>query len=658
MLEALFEAALRSLALTTIVWSFLKLSRLRSPEIQLTAWTIVVLASLATPLVTRLAAELAPAAGTSPVSIDAMLANPLDLTANPPRLPSDGAPIIHGAEGATLVAGFHSFAAWFSAGRGASIALLVYGGVAAALLIRLVAGVWLTFRILRKSKPLREAWADGADIRISDDIAAPATFGSSILLPNDSLEWSERKRSAVLAHEAAHVRRADFYLLIAANLNRVVFWFNPVSWWLQAKLSALAEAASDDAAIARVRDRLGYAEILLDLSRRPAVLRSGVAMARPATIRSRIDRILTASMTPEPASRRARFALVLGIAPLAAVTAVAWAHSTVPTQETMVSFDEQIAPHRRISIGPALLDADVGYYEDQKTGVVLTVVREDEHLLVGRTGKTPQPEYPYADHDFFLTTAAEQDAFVTDDDAKVLRVVHKKYGLATSFERISSERAAQLEADHNRRVEEELAPRTPIKIETGALDRYVGFYQLNPSFIFAITRQGDQLYAQASEQQKLAVFPYTQSDFFYTAVAAQLSFQGPLDAPATGLILHQDGRDRMASRVSADVAQALHERLNEELKPHSAVPVDHALLDRYVGRYANPNIAMAITREGDHLLAQVLGYNKYRVYSYSDHDFFATTFAVQLSFTTDPRGRSIQLVRHEHGQDIAMARAD
>ena len=46
MLALLLESALRLLALGGVVWLGLKLFRVRNPHAQMTAWTVVLLASL------------------------------------------------------------------------------------------------------------------------------------------------------------------------------------------------------------------------------------------------------------------------------------------------------------------------------------------------------------------------------------------------------------------------------------------------------------------------------------------------------------------------------------------------------------------------------------------------------------------------------------
>ena len=72
---------------------------------------------------------------------------------------------------------------------------------------------------------------------------------------------------AVLIHEKEHLRRRDPLIEWLALLNRSLYWFNPLSWWLCDKLSGLAEQACDDAVLANGHDSNTYTEHLLDFAR-------------------------------------------------------------------------------------------------------------------------------------------------------------------------------------------------------------------------------------------------------------------------------------------------------------------------------------------------------------------------------------------------------
>ena len=88
-----------------------------------------------------------------------------------------------------------------------------------------------------------------------------------------------------------------------------------------------------------------------------------------------------------------------------------------------------------------------------------------------------------------------------------------------------------------------------VEVSEAVLDRYVGRYAVQPSFVVAVTREGTQLYVQATGQPRFDVVPVTQTRFALTAVDAQVSFVTDGDGPATSMILHQGGQDTPAARV-------------------------------------------------------------------------------------------------------------
>lgn len=88
-----------------------------------------------------------------------------------------------------------------------------------------------------------------------------------------------------------------------------------------------------------------------------------------------------------------------------------------------------------------------------------------------------------------------------------------------------------------------------IKLDTPALDRFTGRYQLAPNFILAITRKDSQLYAQATGQGAFEVFPESPTRIF--ARVTEISIDLTLDAQnqVTGIVLHQGGQDVPGKRL-------------------------------------------------------------------------------------------------------------
>lgn len=316
-LPLLLDSALRSAVLGLLVWALLRLARLRDVRAEILIWTVVLLAALVMPLLrlevpAGLALPVPHLAFHSAAASTPMAAAPHSL----PLLVSRGVELamVSGATALPAISGVQAL-------RG------LYLLVAFFQLARLVAGLILTARLYRKARALTETWAQGRAIRASTAVRGPISFGRCILLPDDYASWSRTKLDAVLAHEESHIGRGDFFIQLLAALYRAVFWFSPFAWWLQARLCALAEAASDEAAIQRLNDPATYAEILVDVSRRANSLAIPVAMAKGPDIHWRVDRILGAK-NERRLGTAARLAAVMAILPV--TLAVAGAHAAIP----------------------------------------------------------------------------------------------------------------------------------------------------------------------------------------------------------------------------------------------------------------------------------------------------------------------------------------
>ena len=80
------------------------------------------------------------------------------------------------------------------------------------------------------------------------------------------------------------------------------------------------------------------------------------------------------------------------------------------------------------------------------------------------------------------------------------------------------------------------------------LARYVGTYQLTPAFSIAVTLEGDQLMAQATNQPKFPLFPESETRFFLKVVDAQVEFSKDDKGEFAYLTLHQGGRQVKGSK--------------------------------------------------------------------------------------------------------------
>jgi len=99
------------------------------------------------------------------------------------------------------------------------------------------------------------------ELRETDRLGCAATFGwlrPVILLPACWLDWSADELNAVLAHEVAHVKRADFWFRLLGRLSVALHFYHPLVRAGARWLAMDQEAATDRLAIVLCGDRSGY----------------------------------------------------------------------------------------------------------------------------------------------------------------------------------------------------------------------------------------------------------------------------------------------------------------------------------------------------------------------------------------------------------------
>jgi CubicO group peptidase (beta-lactamase class C family) len=86
-------------------------------------------------------------------------------------------------------------------------------------------------------------------------------------------------------------------------------------------------------------------------------------------------------------------------------------------------------------------------------------------------------------------------------------------------------------------------------VDPAILERYVGRYQLAPTFIITITRDGNQLTVQATGQPPFAIYPSSETEFFLKVVEARITFNVAEDSTVESLTLHQNGQDMPGRKI-------------------------------------------------------------------------------------------------------------
>ena len=235
-----------------------------------------------------------------------------------------------------------------------TVLLAVWASVAALLLGWLAVGAFQVRRIVRRAVLLDDRSWQGPLYEIadrmglerapvllrSDDVMMPFAAGllhPVVVLPEASDTWSAERRSAVLIHELAHVKRRD---LVGHAMGRVacaLYWFHPLVWTGARHLRAESERACDDLALEYGTRPSEYAEHLLDIvtcvrdHRTPAV---ALAMAHRKEFEGRMLAILNPELARKGLGRGRSLLLAGGVALLAVVVSAARPVARTPELDT------------------------------------------------------------------------------------------------------------------------------------------------------------------------------------------------------------------------------------------------------------------------------------------------------------------------------------
>ena len=277
-LRLLVDSSLRMVLVAMLVVAALAALRVQASNTRHTAWTVVLVAMLLMPVLSR----AVPTVGVPmPAAVRSIVAPP----ATPTRVAQPGArdsgPIAFAPPAPPRQAsapGVSGRPAPDDSSRRnrswSAAALRVYVAGVVLMLLRLALGLRGSRRLARSGRRVdastdRRLGAISAVIRESRHITVPVTVGlfrSTVMLPPGWRRWTDPQLRAVLAHEQAHVARRDPLVAGLASLNLCLFWFHPLAWWLRRTLALTAEQACDEAALHTVGAPQPYIDVLRTLA--------------------------------------------------------------------------------------------------------------------------------------------------------------------------------------------------------------------------------------------------------------------------------------------------------------------------------------------------------------------------------------------------------
>jgi bla regulator protein BlaR1 len=169
-------------------------------------------------------------------------------------------------------------------------------------------------------------------IQVSSRLASPLLWclGSPVLLLPVKLVDSlgTNRWRGILAHELAHIRRGDPWVSRLELFAAVVWWWNPLFFWIRRRLDAEAELACDAWVVATLpRERLTYAESLIEVCSTLPLVRNPAPSLGVAGAGRFFERRLTMILTDRVSCRLSAPGL-LAAAFMAVLALPSWTQAT------------------------------------------------------------------------------------------------------------------------------------------------------------------------------------------------------------------------------------------------------------------------------------------------------------------------------------------
>jgi CubicO group peptidase (beta-lactamase class C family) len=186
------------------------------------------------------------------------------------------------------------------------------------------------------------------------------------------------------------------------------------------------------------------------------------------------------------------------------------------------------APKLDTKVTPEAFDAVVGRY-DYGMGI-LTVTKEGDKVFAELTGQPKFEIYPKSETNYFWKVVEAEVTFVKNDKGEVTKAIHKQGGQTINAPKLEEVKTA--------------------KVDARIYDAYTGKYDYGQGkSILTVTREGERLFAQLTDQPKFEIFPKSETEFFWKVVNAQVTFVKDKSGKVTKVIHEQSGQKFDAPRL-------------------------------------------------------------------------------------------------------------
>ena len=192
-----------------------------------------------------------------------------------------------------------------------------------------------------------------------------------------------------------------------------------------------------------------------------------------------------------------------------------------------------LAPaYKAIVLPGASLDDYVGTYK--LADKFLLVFRMNDELFARAIGQDAFPIFPSASNEFFAKVAGISMSFTRDPTGVVNGLVLHQNGDRAAPKLSASELPPELQE---------------IAFDAASLGDYVGKYRFKFG-ILDVALNSDHLEARLTGQPTFPIFASAKDKFFLKVVDARLDFERDAAGKVVAVVLHQNGRDMQAPRMT------------------------------------------------------------------------------------------------------------
>ncbi|MEM9884844.1 MAG: serine hydrolase [Bacteroidota bacterium] len=187
-----------------------------------------------------------------------------------------------------------------------------------------------------------------------------------------------------------------------------------------------------------------------------------------------------------------------------------------------------------IALEEASLEEYEGVYQISEDEM-RTIVMKEGMLVSKRGSSSPYNLIPIGKDEFNFEGTLTRLKFVRD----AAGVITKAVAIPAT-----GEKSEAIKTDEKAVLEE----KPKLQLSDDILNRYVGIYELAPTFKIEITNENNQLHAQATGQGKLALQATSETAFYPEEVEAEVEFVLE-EGKVTHLMLLQNGREMKAKKI-------------------------------------------------------------------------------------------------------------